>query len=99
MRRFAGVGADSVEFGALDGIGESADQSLELGDGATLFEDEGIELIVTMLEMGERGFDALEALLEGVAHGRGALRSDGEGGDSRVAVRETHRKRRRRMTA
>ncbi len=69
MGRLGIRGADSVQFGGLDGFGEAPDQGLEAGEGASLFDDHGIEFLGLALDVGEVGFEALEALFEFGRHG------------------------------
>lgn len=71
MRRLAGVGVESVELGGFDGFGQAPDDRLELGEGASLIEDDGVEFLVGALQVGQLTLDTRESLVEVFAHGDG----------------------------
>ena len=69
MGRLAGVGVKAVEFGSLDGFGQTPDGGLKFGEGFALFDHDGIEFLVQAFEVREISFHACQAILKRLVHG------------------------------
>jgi hypothetical protein len=69
--RWLGIrGFDAFEFDAFDGLGNFLLERLHSCELTALFEDDLVELIVLMFEVGEIGFEFFKALGEFFVHGR-----------------------------
>ena len=68
VRPLGGRGFDAVDLGGFDGLGNFLLQGLDFGELAGLVEDDLVELVVLMLQMGEAGFQLFEALSKFLVH-------------------------------
>ena len=68
MGRLGGGGFDALELGGFDGLGKSLLEGGHFDELAGLFEDDLVELVVLMFQMGEVRFQLFDALGEFFVH-------------------------------
>lgn len=68
MRRLGIRGLDAVEFDGFDGIGEPLLKRLHFGQATALFEDDFVQLIVLVFQMGQVHFNLFQSFHEFSIH-------------------------------
>ena len=68
MGRLGGRGFDAFKFGGFDGLGKALLEGRHFDELAGLFEDDLVELVVLMFEVGEVRFQLFNALGEFFVH-------------------------------
>jgi len=68
--RLAGVAVQAVEFGRLDGLGETADRGLKFGEDSALLDHNCVQFLILALNVGEVSFEARQPILQGFVHRR-----------------------------
>jgi hypothetical protein len=68
MRRLGGGGFDAFELGGFNGLGKALPEGRHFDELAGLFENDLVELVVLMFQVGEVGFQFINALGEFFVH-------------------------------